>query len=109
MRLQLGDTFLVDAKSVGHLVQPFEQHFDYTIVLDEQGADLRQCERFSATRYVIHSERFDIPVPVTALTPMLEQAFIDAFKRARALDWPDVRKAVRLALKALTPQQVPVV
>lgn len=98
-----GEVLVIDWKTAGNLPQPFEQHHEYNVVLFQDRAELRQLKQLELgmTKYVIHTEEFPAPGEVNA------GAFLETFQRALTVYSPDVRMAIRWALKgsAVVPTQ----
>lgn len=90
-----GKTAVLTYQEIGEQSDvPFERHYDYVVVLFRDRVELRMHEKISSIKYIIHTET--IPG-----TPNFH-SFVEVFGRQLELDPVDIRKAIRMGIKANT-------
>ena len=101
----MSQVLVVDFDSTGKLVQPFESAHRYNVVICKHHIELREFEQLSdrVGKYTIHTEKFDSGSKMVICD---ERAFLGAFGRQFELDNTDIRKCIRMGLKASLSSQI---
>jgi len=96
---------LIDHKTAGRQLQPFEHDYKAVLVVDGKGVEVREYELLKAgsSKYAIHRERINADFPVPEIDQLVEGKFVSAFMRVWVNDKFDYRKAARIALKSIRP------